>query len=335
MQYLDNSPAIYYNKNMKMTLRQAAFFITGVIIFSVLGSSKAQQTPSPVTTFANGHSVSGAFLTQYNSVTDPLRIYGLPITDEFEGVAGFDIARVQYFENARFDLVTAPDGSTSVVVANLGELTYRTDGKSPPVPNAGPGCERFGSRRYSVCRDFLAFYKRYGGENTFGLPIANLEFYNGHFVQSFEKARLIWVPDSKDPDHIRLAALGLQYFDETVNDPSLLIPGGSSPAGNPAQPHVEAYSRFGALPAGGTQEVFIYVYDVYNQPVADAKVTVTAILPDGSTAELDAGETNITGIKSFQYRNPNLEPEDIVTFDIRVQAGDQTLTASTSYQVWY
>lgn len=320
---------------MKLTVRQAILLLVLVLLLPLLVHGKAQDKPQPVTSFDNGHKVSGLFLEQYNSVDDPLRIYGEPITDEFAGVAGFGITTVQYFANARFDLVSASDGTQRVEVANLGELTYRTDGKSPPVSGSGPGCERFGPRRYKVCYDFLTFYKAHGGETVFGLPIANLEFYEGRYVQSFEKARFLWAPDSTEPDHILLADLGQQYFEQTVNDSALLIPAGTSAPGDPFNPRVVAVSRFGAIPADAAQEVFVAVSDGYNAPVPGAKVSVTAKLPDGTSAALDAGSTDSSGLLSFQYRNPNLHPGDKVTFEITVTAGSHVLNTNTNYLIWY
>jgi len=44
--------------------------------------------------------VRGPFLEQYTSVDNPLEIYGLPITGEFEGMSAYGITTVQYFNKA-------------------------------------------------------------------------------------------------------------------------------------------------------------------------------------------------------------------------------------------
>lgn len=115
------------------------------ILISLGGVTHPGYTQTTVTgeDFGTGHIVRGAFLEQYVSVRNPLELYGLPITGEFEGMSAFGITTVQYFNKARFDLVKDLDGNDKVVVANLGELTYPGPGPLAPVSSDGPTCRKF------------------------------------------------------------------------------------------------------------------------------------------------------------------------------------------------
>ncbi len=64
----------------------------------VSGSVQAENKSS-VYVPETGHWIWGEFLTEYNSVDDPLLYFGYPITDDFiDSVTG---QHVQYFQKAR------------------------------------------------------------------------------------------------------------------------------------------------------------------------------------------------------------------------------------------
>ena len=56
-----------------------------------------------------GHRVTGEFLTKFHSVSNPLRIYGYPITEAYQDPTTRLLT--QYFQKARFELfLIAPEG---------------------------------------------------------------------------------------------------------------------------------------------------------------------------------------------------------------------------------
>src|SRR5690606_18021044 len=120
-------------KSMRGVSRYAAAFVL-LLYLAILTSSGYAQTPTPEFEYLNGHVVRGAFLAQYRSVADPLRLYGYPITGEFQMLTEHGWGTVQYFQRARFDLVLEPNGVERVKVANLGSLLYAGPGPLAPVP---------------------------------------------------------------------------------------------------------------------------------------------------------------------------------------------------------
>jgi len=162
-----------------------------LLAMAALAGSVQADNKGSVYVPETGHWIWGEFLTEYNSVDDPLLYFGYPITDDFiDSVTG---QHVQYFQKARFDLVDTDQG-TKVQIAPLGKLLHEDDAQLADIASDGPTCRKFPSG-YSVCYAFLQFYDAYKGETYFGNPVSALEVIDGRYVQYFENSRMEWWPE--------------------------------------------------------------------------------------------------------------------------------------------
>ncbi len=285
--------------------------------------------------FGTGHVVSGEFLDQYASLTNPLEIYGLPITGQFEGMSSYGITTVQYFNKARFDLVKDQNGEDTVVVANLGELLYPGPGPLAPVSTDGPTCRKFEATGKSVCYAFLQYYDANNGAENFGDPISDLEIREGRYVQYFQRARMEWVPELNSDSHVVLTDLGKRYFDIVVGDPDRLKPEGSSIPGKPRKPQAYAFISDPLIKAGSDQTLNVIVVDMYHKPVKDAQVWVFTITPDGRRDPFRAPDTDVNGISTVTLPVGDLLPQQIVELEVKVSANGEDASAESWFRVWY
>lgn len=309
-------------------------YILILFLIPVLVTSGQARPAEQHVDFATGHVVTGAFHDQYFSVPNPLDIYGLPITDQFESLSEHGITTVQYFTKARFDLVKAPEGDR-ISVARLGELLYPGSGPLAPVPSEGPTCRRFAETGKSVCYAFLQFYDANNGAENFGLPISQLEIREGRYVQYFEKARLEWQPERDADGHVVLTDLGKRYFDLAVGDPSRLNPTGSAAPGQPRYPTAHAFVARALTTAHSQQTVYIVVYDVFRKPVANAQVWVSVKPPVGESSTYRAPDTGKNGVSVLTFPVGSLKPQEVVELLVRVDASGEEASASSWFRIWY
>lgn len=293
------------------------------------------QTSGGTVEFTTGHTVQGAFLDQYKSVDDPLELYGLPITDAFEGMSASGLTTVQYFSKARFDLTIGPDCKEQTAVANLGELMYPGPGPLADVPTDGPTCRRFDSTGKSVCYAFLQYYDTHNGADNFGDPISDLEVREGRYVQYFEKVRMEWQPERDADSHVVLTDLGKRYFDLVVGDDSLLEPAGSAAPGEPRQPRAYAFVTKSLISANQQQTLYVVVYDLYRKPVADAQIWVYVSDPTGNVTSYRAPDSDANGISVFSFTSGTHNPNDVLEVEVQISAAGEKTSAKTWFRIWY
>ena len=166
-----------------------------------------------------GHNVYGEFLHFYQQASNPLLIYGYPITEEFTRSGGL---RVQYFQRARFEYHPEMPAGRRVILTPLGTDSYIA---STQINIYSPlSCRYFAATGYSVCFEFLQFFDTNGGMAQFGLPVSPFEYRDDTIVQYFENARLEWQPSLTGGVNIGLANLGSEYFTDRHEDPARLLP---------------------------------------------------------------------------------------------------------------
>ncbi len=141
---------------------------------------------------ATGHSVSGKFLSKFQSAGG-LETLGYPITEPFEQEGRL----VQYFEYACLEDHPDNPGGPVVKLRMLGERMGR---RQPALDIARvPGALERHSRYFSqtghaVRRDFLDYFDARGGLDLFGFPVSEPFSDHGVLVQDFQRIRLVWVP---------------------------------------------------------------------------------------------------------------------------------------------
>jgi hypothetical protein len=130
-----------------------------VILLFCLGSGTARAEGSFIDSSQpfesiNGHIVQGEFLKFYRSASDPLLVFGYPITDEF--VDPVTHVMTQYFQKARFDLISTTAGPI-IELAPLGQSMHTGVAPTASIPTNGSACRFFQQTGKNVCFAFLQF----------------------------------------------------------------------------------------------------------------------------------------------------------------------------------
>jgi len=280
-----------------------------------------------------GHNLQGDFLRFYKAVSDPILIYGYPITEQFRRKDGL---LVQYFQRARFEFHPNLPNGQRVIPANLGAELYTP---STQLTIANPlACRLYPETNFSVCFAFLDFYNQHGGPSQFGYPISPFEYHNGLIVQYFQRARMEWQPSNPESERVILTDLGSLYFDKIAEDPALKDP--VQPLNASIQPEITSVqvraSVWKAVTVGSDQQtIFIVTSDQSGKPINNATCDVTIDWPN-SQAQVIGAVTNDSGIAILQLAYANKTPGNLVPISINCKyqngvAGD----TSTSFKVWY
>ncbi len=238
-----------------------------------------------------GIRVARAIQAFYNSVPDPLFVFGEPLTPPQQQAPG---RWVQFFEKA----VLVSDAQGQVRPEPLGRR-YRVPG-TPYLERiqGGPSCREYGE--FQVCYAFLDVYLKYGGERIFGPPISNMETNGVQIFQDFENARLIF--HFAAPERIVVADLGKLALQEAMDQ---FAQGPVFNMGEALQVQVTLSVEQPQLTAGDTQTITILVLDQNDQPLTDAEVWVEILTQDGrSLGRQPVGPPNDNGVIQFQFRVP-------------------------------
>jgi hypothetical protein len=304
---------------------------------------------SPAAALAQGEGDGGRYFSETGHTLDArfvpffdqhggVAILGFPITEAFiDPASGW---RIQYFENARLELVPEP-GSVRVGVhlAALGEELGGWDEALPSeqIPGAtDAACRFYAESGHSVCHAFLDFYLANGGPALFGYPITEFKLEGDRIVQYFQAFRMDWYPESSDGPPVRLAPLGRQHFDQEGYDPALLRPRLPSDLllyeVLELHPHISV--RHPVMGASGTQTVFVSVRDQNLHPVPQATVVLTIHLGGADRLLLlqPTDERGLTRI-SFDFAD---QPRGL-SVELGVTAVRGSLQALTrdSFLIWY
>lgn len=314
-------------------LRRLFFLMIVLVCFPVMTGTSHAQSVNQEYIGDPAFLVSGEFLAYYNSAEDPLEIFGYPITVEFTDP--ITNTRVQYFQKARFDLELTQNG-TVVTSAPLGELLYESGKYAQADLNADNAvCHTF-TNSNKVCFAFWQFYQTQNGEEFLGLPVSNTEINEaGYLVQYFENAVLEWHPEKAPGYRVVVADFGKIYFDEFVGDPRYTKSDPSAIIGLVRTPQVNVFVERAIVAPNSQQELFVVVYDQYQQPMPGALVTITITLPNGNQNFFRLPETNQYGISTLELMVGDLAPKDVVYIEAQVTNGGDAVKASTWFRVWW
>ncbi len=280
-----------------------------------------------------GHHVTGEFQNAYKSVSNPLLLYGYPITDAFQDPLTNNL--VQYFQKARFELLPeTPDGQR-VQVSPLGKYLYNP-GQPIAVPDNSPACRTFPEGNFEVCYAFLAFFDEYGGLAQFGEPISNLEIQSATVVQFFQRARFEWHPEMPPGQRVVLSDLGTEYFNAHGENPALLAPDPGNEIGNGIlNLRARAFPIQAVTAAAGSQTINIIVQDQRLLPVADATVSLVVRMPSGEeTRFVVPTPTDSNGMTHFSF-NFDSTAIGVAEIQVAVMQGNLNAQTITSFRIWW
>lgn len=283
-----------------------------------------------------GHTVAGYFLKTYESVTDPVLIFGYPITEAFQDQASNRI--IQYFERARFELVPENPPELRVEISPLGRLIYP---KSPnrSTPSNLPGCRYIPETGVNLCYDFLDFYTTHGGAALFGYPIADYEEVDGRIVQYFQRARFEYHPQQPDGERVRLTNLGMLYFSLMGENPIRLLPvtpplDSVNALGPMVQNlRVQAFSQFAVMHPRGEQTIYVTVQDQRLMPVSGAKVTLEISLPSGKIITQDLPPSDKYGIAKYTFSVMD-EPPGMAKVNVQAEFSRLKQHTRITFRIW-
>lgn len=280
-----------------------------------------------------GHWVANEFLLKYEDILNPTTLYGAPITEVF--VDSFGI-KVQYFEKVRFELDPSLPLGIQVKLSPLGEFLYQ-EGQVLAVPSNSRACRSFAEIKHTVCYAFLDFFETNGGVSQFGYPVSGFEIHDGWIVQYFQKARFEWHPENQPGQWVTLSNLGVRYFYDRGEDPKLLSPANETEA-RPFFPVLKlrpkAFVSSAVLPSGDTQTIYVIVQDQNLRPVPNAEVEFTVLLPDGSTKEYRASNTNQSGVSTLDF-SVDSNSTGITNIQVSVSYNSLRGQTRTSFQIWW
>ncbi len=309
-----------------------------VVIFILLIAvsmltSAGSQPPGERYFPETGHMVKGEILAFYNSVSDPLLLFGYPITDEFVDVSSG--VRTQYFQRVRLDVQTA-NGTPQVKIADLGGLLYDYQPLKDGLRESGLNCKRF-STGFSVCHDFLAFYRQNQGDIYFGNPIGPMELRDGRTVQYFERARFEWRPELLPDQGVALTDLGRIYFDARVGDPFRLGPTQPGFTINTTPVRLQSYAFVGQalLKPGEFQDLYVIVQDQYYNPVEKATVSVKVTLPGGFEKVYPAPASDAAGLSHIRFPVAEGGLKEVVQVESVISYKGSSASSLTWFRIWW
>jgi hypothetical protein len=313
---------------MKTNWRLAAPLLLFAMLLTSWGTANAQS--ADVQFFPEtGHSVRGDFLLFYQSVRDPMLVFGYPIT---ERITSKDGKTVQYFQRARFELLPERAENQRVQLTPLGQVTYQT-GRQLTINSAG--CDSFPTG-FAVCFAFLDFFKLNGGAAQFGNPISPFEFHENLIVQYFEKARFEWRADRPDGQRVVLTDLGRLYFDQLGEDQGHLRPMRPLDAtiNSVLSVNVRAFVAKSVTRSTGQQTVYVIVQSQTQQTISNATGKATIHWPDGQTEDYFF-TTNSAGIGAVTFNFADQKTGDLVSIDVVVAYQGLAGATRTSFRIWF
>ncbi len=313
---------------------------TGIfLILLMIGEAGVVNAQLPDAEFIpeTGHWIKNEFLEFFQAAPEPERLFGYPITEEFtDQNASPDILKTQYFQKARFDYVNR-SGLPEVQLFPLGSIFY-TDGMNPLMPLTlnSTFSQYFEQSGHTVRYAFLNFFQEHQGNTFLGLPLSEIEYENGRYVQYFENCRLEWFPELPAGQRVVVADLGRTYFDLRVGNPDILLPNlEQAPLIKPLSLQMDIFSEQALIPPNNPQNIYLIVRDQYLRAIEDANISLQVITEkDNSSISYRASSTNSDGISYFTLPIGNLPLGHIIRVIATAEYQGLTTTAETQFQIW-
>jgi hypothetical protein len=313
----------------------ALLILVGLIAGRSIPAIAQQQTSREFP--ESGHMVVGEFLAFYQSVSDPLLLYGFPITEEF--VDPTSNLRMQYFQKARFELHEDAPAGQRVQISRLGSLVYQKEQVQPVAMPITPACRTFttSGTHYYVCYAFLSFFDAHGGVAQFGNPISDYVKEGDLYVQYFEKARFEWHPELPADEWVKLADIGRIQFDQSGRSRGIL---GTNPAefkGASEIVHLQAHAFVSkaVIKANSRQTLFVIVQDQNYQPISGAQVTAKVVLLSGQQQTIPIPITDENGIAQATFDVGSQGASQMIQIKVQVTSNSFTSQTSAWYQIWW
>ena len=320
-----------YNTCMKK-VRVVVLFALLLLAASIRTSTTSAQSEDARYFPETGHWVRGDFLAAYEKASDPIKIYGYPITGVIDNPT--TNRKVQYFQRAHFELHPENPPELRVMMTHLGDIMYKA-GIILPVSQNNPACRYFSETDHQVCYAFLDFFDKNGGITQFGYPISDIEVRSERLVQCFQMACYEWHPELPSGQRVSLMDLGRLYFEARKENPRELLPDEENYIPKAIlNLQVRAFPGKAVISSNKEQSIHVIVQDQNLLPIANAQVVITVHSKNGEDQSytMPATDSNGTTSLSFQVEEKGFGMVKVtvsVSYDVFEQ---QT---RTSYRLWW
>jgi hypothetical protein len=279
-----------------------------------------------------GHWVSGDFLLAYEKASDPIKIYGYPITAVIDNPT--TNRKVQYFQRAHFELHPENPPELRVQMTHLGEIMYKS-GNALPVPQNHPACRHFPETNRQVCYAFLDFFDNHGGIKQFGYPISDIELRSERMVQCFQMACYEWHPELPSGQKVTLMDLGRMYFEARKENPRELLPDSENYIPKTIlNLKVRAFPEKAVISRDNEQTIHVIVQDQNLLPISNAQVVLTVQPKKGEEETYVMPATDGNGITSLSFKIQQ-NGFGIVKVTVSVSYDIFEQQTRTSYRLWW
>ena len=316
--------------------RRLSILFAVLVMLTNLSAAPAQEEEARYFN-QTGHWVRGEFLELYNSVDDPDRIFGSPITEALPDNLRKGIM-IQYFSRVRMDLDPSLPKGQRVRLASLGLWMYDEAQRGLPVnlQENNAMCRVFANGK-SVCFAFLQFYDRYNGSVLFGQPVSNVEYANDRLVQYFENVRMEWRHEMPVGQKVVITEIGRIDFDQRFGNPDLIDPNPFGITGFERNLKVKAFVARPLVTSGDLQTIYVITHDQLLDPWADVQVVITLKYPGaGSEPRRLVKLTGGDGFTSGQFTIPEIQPNQVIEVMVEASvANGPTSTTTTWFRSWW
>lgn len=277
-----------------------------------------------------GHWVCDDFLDFYDE-RGGLEIFGYPLTEAAEDPARG--LRVQYFQRARMELHSYNQGRYRVQLGLLvDELDYLYPSATlEEIPAlSDPNHQYFPQTGHIVSYAFLEYFRERGGVDIFGYPRSEILYEDGYYVQYFQRARMEWHPENAVGSQVRLTDVGEIYARvHDINTSPVII--------ELRRLNVTASVRHIIVSQQGTQAVFVYVVDQYQNPVGGVDLEAVVRYQDGEVIE-QACALDRTAASGFAKCSFDLAPSQSgqkVIVDVTAKRDGLSDSTQTFFFLWW
>jgi hypothetical protein len=315
-------------KKVRVVVILALFLMATAVL---VGTTSAQNEPAryfPET----GHWVRGDFLIEYEKASDPIKLYGYPITRAIDNPLTH--RKVQYFQRAHFELHSGNPAELRVQRTYLGEIMYKA-GNALPVLQNHPACRYFSETDKYVCYAFLDFFDNNGGIAQFGYPISNTELRNERITQCFQMACFEWHPELPSGQRVTLMDLGRMYFDARKESPrELLADKENYIPKTTLKLQVRAFPEKAVVSQNSKQTIHVIVQNQNLLPIENAQVTITIHSRSGEDLVYSMPETDEIGTTYTEF-TVEQQGFGIVRVTATVNYDIFKEQTRTSYRLWW
>ena len=285
-----------------------------------------------------GHSVSGDFLVAYEKASDPIKIYGYPITGIIDNA--ITNRKVQYFQRAHFELHPENPPELRVQMTHLGEIIYLGEIMNKPgdvltVPQNHPACRHFPETNRQVCYAFLDFFEKNGGIAQFGYPISDIELRSERMIQCFQMACFEWHPELPSGHRVTLMDLGRLYFEARKENPRELLSWDEDYIPKSIlNLQVRAFPEKAVISKNSEQILHVIVQDQNLHPISDAQVEFIVRSKNGEEESHLMPATDKNGITSLSFPVQQ-EGYGIVQIFVSASYDGFEQQTRTSFRLWW